>query len=595
MKKYISAALALTVGILPSLAAPKTITIKSLDDLANNKTYLIVRNGSTRETSGYVYATDKKDGAQLVSSLATQTDTASIYCKYSIHYSEREQAYYLYNLGAENFVSANKQNLAVTSSSAGEFKLVYNDPASSWVLISDGYALGMMLSNGSFLFLDDYHTSSLAKKSNMHFEIKEVNGITISQAEVDAIEEKVASGRAAKLKEYNSFVKDASNVVNTSDLPRYIGDYDLDELKYALENDSKYSMREIEEIYQRTLMSRYPKDGHYYRLHNGNRPGGSSARKSNVLATTHDGRLLMRELEYHSYGTATDDYTDDLNLFCVNHYYGDPTRITLRAAAFDKYLMGGANQQRLNMVDAADDATAYDLNFLNTRAKRLTIANTAVGTYLSVTAEPDFALWGYNVLESSSEWYFEPINTITIPVDANGYGTFCLPCGVTLPEGVQAFTVSEIAQGKAYVQEIKPQVYRYVPCIIKAAPGTKTVDLTVVDNENQVATAMTGHVRKASTGTPGRYVPTFSDKGITLTYAAASEDVPMPGTIYVAGDDLGALETIVNDLPEDHLENISSEEADAANLYDLHGRSVSGNLRPGIYINATTHKAIRIQ
>lgn len=590
MKRNILATLGLTLGILSGIAAPKVIS--NIEDIANDKVYLLKREGSSIEINGYVYAKATREGSHLLCATGTKADTAATVARFSIHYSEREKAYFLYNLGAEMFVSGNaSKKLAVITAAAESCMPIYNPKSKFWMLVCAGYSIGLDADTGSHIFLDDMNVRE-SKKLGNHFTIQESRAEVLSQEQIDAIEAKVAAGRETKLKTYRTFLKNAAQVVNTNDLTRYIGDFDLDELTYAMDNSDKYSMSEIEEIYQRTLLGRFPREGRYYRFHNAQRPG---ERKSNVLATATDGSLFVRQLEYLSYATATDGCSDDLNLVSVHYNGGDAMQVCLKSAAFNQYFKGGANQEKVTLTSDIDDATVYATDFFSQRQKRLYYSIASKNTYLTVTGGSDASLWGYNVKENASEWYLEEVKTISIPVDANGYAAFCLPCGFTAPEGAKVFTVAEIAGGKAYIQEIKPAVPAYTPTIIKVEAGATVAELAIGDTDNVVATAMTGNVRKSETGMPGRYVPTFGKDGITLTYAAATEDAAMPGSCYVVSDDLGALTTVINDLPEDHIESISIEEADADMLYDLHGRAVRGKLRPGVYINATTHKAVRVQ
>lgn len=590
MKKIISAALALTVGAISAIAAP--ITIKDVKDIANDRVYILKREGATKDINGFIYAKDVREGSQIIADAMAKVDTTQAVARFSIHYSEREKAYYLYNLGAERFVSGNStKKLAIVTSASAEFTPIFNPTASYWIFLCGGYVLGSSDDNGTSIFLDDMRRAQ-ARKAGTHFTLYESTSERLSKEQIDAIEVKVSEGRAAKIKEYRDFLKNAALVVNTGDLPRYIGEYDLEALTYALDHESDYSLKELEEIYNETVLGRFPKEGRYYRIHNGYRPV-EGERKSNAMATRDDGTLFVRSLEYGAYGTATDGCSDDLNLFSVHYDGGDATQLRLRATAFNQYLLGGANQEKVTLTNDPDNATVYSFDYTGLRYKRINFYLPSSNTYLTVTADDDHAVWGY-AKEKPSEWYLEEIKTIAVPVDANGYAAFCLPCGTTAPEGTNVYTLKEIAQGKAYLQAIPTLIPAYTPVIVKTTPGAENIQLTVGDHRiTETASAMTGNVRK-TTSTPGRYVPTFSADGVKFTYAPASDEPAMPGSCYVVSDDLGDLTTVVNEEVQDRLDTISIDDADPSQLYDLHGRAVKGNLRPGIYIDANTHKSIRV-
>lgn len=588
MKTIISSLLLLGAA---SFAANAAVEVKNTKELDNNKVYLIMRNSISASLGrGYAYVDGTGTKAHLYTATAAKADTTDVNAHFSLHYSPREKAYYLYSLGAEKFIGGGKNHIAELSATAVDCNPMYSDLAAGWLLDCGGYLLAAVSDEDGFAMFNDEYNAGRAKAKGTHFVISEKHGATITKEQSDAIETKIAESRESALKTYRTFLTKAQKVIGTGDLANYIGEYDLDELTYALDHADDYSLAEIEEIYQRTLVSRFPLGNTYYRIHNGVRPG---TRATNYMATTTDGALRVRTLEAPAFGSATEGYSDDLCLFRFFPVDGDRTQMRMQAAAFYQYLAGGANQEEVRLTSSADDATVYELtaHIVNGRVFRFTLPSKE--SYLSVTSAPECKVWGYSTLETANQWFIEQVNTISVPVDANGYATVCLPCGVALPDGVKAYTVTDVADGKAYVEELQSPIHLSTPWIIKAAAGAGTVELPIEDNRNWTRSAMAGNMR-ATASTPGRYVPTFSASGISFTYQPESDEPSMPGSCYIVSDDQGPLTTVMGANPNSGIEEITADEAAGRELYDLVGRRVSGTPRAGIYINAATKKTIRV-
>lgn len=589
MKTIISSLLLLAGGVLAAGATP--VEVKDTKDLSNNKVYLLMRDAtSSTNGRGYAYVQGTGSKARVYTASGSAADTTATTAHFSIHYSPKEKSYYLYSLSEGTFVTGGKDKKANLSETAAAFTPLYSDLAERWLLECGGYVLGFSEDDGIALFYDDM-TKGKARTRGTHFLIYEKSGVTLTSAQSDEIEAKVIASRESALKTYRDFLSKASKVVSTGDLANYIGDYELDALTYALDHADDYSLAEIEAIYQETVVSRFPKGNTYYRIHNGNRPG---KRATNYMSTRTDGQPFVRTLEQPAFGTAAEGCSDDLCLFRFFPVDGDRTRMRIQAAAFYQYFTGGANQELVKLTSGEDDATVYELtaNIVNGRIFRFTLP--AKNSYLSATSAPDCNVWGYSTMENANQWFIEKVTSVSVPVDANGYATVCLPCGVALPEGVKAYTVTDVADGKVYVEEIESPVHLSTPWIVKAPAGAGTVELPIEDNRNWTASAMTGNMRATTAGTPGRYVPVFSANGISFTYAEATDAPALPGSCYIVSDNQGALTTVMGHNPNSGIEEITADQAAERDLYDLVGRKVSGTPRPGIYINAATKKTLRV-
>lgn len=570
------------------------VEVTSTSQLSNNKVYLLERNAaSAKNGKGFTFVNGSGTKATLATASASSADTSSVATHFTFHYSPREKALYLYNLSAGMFITGNNKHQACVSAKAVDCMPLYSDLSKSWLIDCDGYALACDDTDGFILFYDDL-TSGRARANGTHFKIYEKFNASVSEEVSNEIEAKIADARESSLKVYRDFLSKAGNVLSTNDMPRYLGEYDVEELAYALDHADDYSIAEIEEIYQNALLSRFPKPGRYYRLHNASRPvSGVAGRPTNYMSTDVDGTLRVRTIEEPAANVASEGLSDDLVLFRFWPVDGDPTQVKIEAASFGEYLAGGGNQEYVKL-GSSDGATVYELRSIGTLTRSFRIALPAKSTFLSVSSVPDCYVWGYKNTEDPNQWFIEPIETITVPVDANGYATACMPCAVEVEEGAKAYTVTSFASGKAYVEEVESPVHMRTPLILKAAPGKKEVTLTISNTTKWLASEMTGATRVLES-TPGRYVPQFSASGISFVYEPASDNTVAPGAAYIVSDDQGPIETVMGANPDASIEEISAADADVRELFDLVGRRVDSTPRPGIYVDALSRKAVRVK
>lgn len=562
-------------------------TIRDKQDFSNDAIYNISRQGVSSVGGGYLHSTEGSN--VLFASVSSKIDKTLPEARWSIHYSEREKTYYLYNLGNGKFLSGNTRNKGIFTESLVDCMPIYNDVLKYWMLDCGGYFIGMPEEyDGKALFADDITKEAARTDVNAFFTITSVEDATLTQEQIAEIEAKIAAGREAKLEEYREFLDDAKNVTTNSRTENYLGSYDTDALEYALNNADKYSLAEIEEIYQQTVLSRFPKETCYYRLRNSTRP--KAAYYNNILSTTVEGNDIMsRELATPSFGTAADGYTDDLGLVRFRTVNGDATKVKIQFPSIGMYLTSANNNGKPGLTASYDDAYTFQIQTTSVKQRYYRFAQPDKNSWLTISGGN--TLVGYNTAENAMRFYIEPVNTISVPVDANGYASVFVPCGINLPEGVKAYTVTDFSNGKAYIEELETPIHLNTPFIVKAPAGQSTVDLIVENTTKWVASAM-GGTAIIKTDAPGRYVPTFSANGISFTYT--TEATAMPGSAYIVSENLGDITTVMGANPNAGIEEITTEQAADVELFDLQGRRVISNPQPGIYINATTKRPVRI-
>lgn len=567
-------------------------TINSLDQISSHAIYTLNRQATVANGGGLLHSTTENEFITSTRNnygITTDEDAA----RWSIHYSQREKAYFLYNIGSGTFASGDTRNRAILSSTPVDARFTYHSIPRGWLIDCGGALLGLDKDNkGIALFTDDIDRSA-ARDLTCYYTITALDGETISQSLYDEIENKIIEGRKEAMAKYTEFIDKAEQLaasVNKNNAA-YIGLYDLDELKYAVEHADNYTLNEIEDIYQKTLLSRMPKAGKFYRLHFQERPTKSYYK--NTLRSREDGSLVSAEFREFAFGSATEGFSDDLCLFRFWPVDG-PTRVKIEVAAFGDFLTGVGNNQAPGRTSTPSEAEVYTIsnrgNFQRTYLLEQSIGN----SWLTISGAMDLMSW--NAKESAMYFYLEPVDTISVPVDANGYASVCLPCGVKVPEKCKAYTVTSVDNGQAFVEEITGLIHENTPWILKAEAGATSVKVPVENNTAWHKTEMTGNV-KVNANTPGRYVPEYSASGITFKYVAATEpaEKTLPGYIYIVSEDNGPLTTVMGANPNAAIEEITVDDASTRELFDLQGRRVIDTPRPGLYINAATKRVIRVK
>lgn len=582
MKRLIYSLAILVAGSVAFTANGKTIRDKA--EFRNDAIYNLTRYATTANGGGVMHSVADSD--QIYTSASSKIDKSDLAARWSIHYSKLENAYYLYNLASGKFVTGNQKNKAVFTETATDVVPLYNEDIRYWMIDCGGYFIGMPTEYAGKAFFTDGLTKEEAREITGFFTIASDDDETLTSEQIQAIEAKIMAGRELKLAEYREFLEDAENVGTSERTKNYLGAYDLDALKYALEHADQYSLAEIEELYQQAILSRFPKVDCYYRMRSqGGRP--TTYYKVFVGTTTENG-VVSREQE-PTFGTAKDGFTDDLGLMRFWTVDGDRTRVKIQFPATGMYLTSANSGAAVGLTSSYDEAYVFTLETTNVKQRYYRIAQPEKESWITVAG--DNRLVGYGKAENYMRFYIEPVRTISVPVDANGYASVCVPCGVSLPEGVTAYTVTDFSGGKAYVEQLEGTIHMNTPFIVKAAAGAKTVDLVVENTTEWIATAMAG-TTVVKTDAPGRYVPTFSAEGISFTYT--EEPSVMPGAAYIVSENIGEVTTVMGANPEAGIEEITSEEASKLELFDLQGRRVSETPRSGIYINAATKRALRI-
>lgn len=570
------------IATLGVMAAAMTLSvnaanIKKIEDIKNDVAYVIKRQGNSGTVSGnlnYLEGSDIIQGTNTVGA----TDPKA---QWSVHYSAKEKAYYLYNLGAEKFAAGDNKGQAVFSENAVKVTPIYLETAGYWILDCGGNILGLEKDETGAVIFSDAITKDNYKETGYCFAISDTPNRTLTEEEIAAIETKVAAGREVRIQELLAFLADAEDMAAKEAYRKYAGNYDLTELKEVLANNSRYSLSYIEEVYNRCVESRLPKYG-YYQLHNESRP---STYKRNLLTVQTNGSLLSEDLSNPTWGTAGGNRMEDLNYFSFIPYNGDPWHVTLLHNASGRKLeCPVANNSKL-WASPDITGTVFALVPYKDFRWQFSLAHTEAETTITISGSNEAVSW--NQSEAPMRFYVEKVNDITVTTDANGYLSTVLPANITLPEGVQAWVCTSVRDGKAYFEEAEGGIGANIPFVLKATPGKVTLPLAGVPA--WYASGMTGTCIKAAAPARQQIVSTANG----FAFEPVAEGTVSPCTAWAATESQTPLEVVMGADPESNIAEIAA--AEGLELFDMHGRLVSGTPRPGLYINATTHRVVRVK
>ncbi|MCM1297747.1 MAG: hypothetical protein NC311_19595, partial [Muribaculaceae bacterium] len=279
-------------------------------------------------------------------------------------------------------------------------------------------------------------------------------------------------------------------------------------------------------------------------------------------------------------------YAEDL---CMFRFVPSSTRnlYTMEISALGSFFGANGNSVRVAIVD---EENAYPYILQHDEMSRLyTFADSQSSRWL--TASGSAELVGYAFKEDPMKWYLEEVKDVTIETDANGYAAVMLPCGVEIPSSCKAFTVTSVSDGTAYAAELIGEIPAATPFVLKSTVEGARVQLPVKYVSTKVASAMSGtNIRR--TDAPVRHELVSTADG--FSFRQVSSGIVKANSAYLLADTADTLSVVIGEDPNAGVDEIPVDAISADDVfYDLSGRRVV-NPAPGIYVNATTKKVVKI-
>jgi hypothetical protein len=523
------------------------------------------------DLDGYVVATD--EGVNLDWFVDDDSKEWVVY--------DYRDTYYLYNLGTKAFLSVDTENsLAITDNeTVPDVRLLYIDRLDGWAFDCGGSLLGLSSSKSSFVFLDDVKDSN-----NVIFTITpSLVGRELTDEENATILETIKAKFEDALQPYREFVANAKAFkASDTNLAGYAGNYDTSDLENALENKS---LAEIDVAYQKALLTRLPKAGHYYHIVNYARPNANSLKNYLHLMRDKNNALNSSGITSISIEEAVDNSKEDLCLFSFEYGNAGPYQVKVKVAATGTYFGTESNGVSIPATSTVDNATVYELEPMSDFSQLFRFKYPNSSRWLTVSGICN--LVPYSNVETAMQWYFEEATEISgIKLDSEGYALIDLPCPVKMPTDVEFYVADEIkTDGTVVMTQLNGTVLpANTPVLIHSVNATEPLTLDIC-TDNEVEYNVT-HNLLAGTNVILTDVTTYAmqiNADGSLQLGEDQTGTILPNSAYILSDGNNIYSGITDVTTE------SPENTDNDVWYDLNGRRI---VHPdhGIYLNGTQHK-----
>lgn len=267
--------------------------------------------------------------------------------------------------------------------------------------------------------------------------------------------------------------------------------------------------------------------------------------------------------------------------------YSPNAELSIAASPYNVEGNGGWTAQSCVMAAAAGDVTIESIGSAQYTLKNYTQTmycnghSNGNGTSGTITNNNDNGVGG------GSAWYLMPVSTISIPlnsVDSESYGTMCLPFGVTLGDGADAYYITiENGRAKAHLLSEK-QIPSGVPVLLRSTTNAASVTATINDAATATTTGnkLVGTYTKLTSLPDGnKYILGNGDVGIGF-YKLASGKVLGANKAYLNIDGVEVKSFALDFDGTDAIMNIIEGSSDQI-IYDMSGRQVNKPVR-GLYI-----------
>lgn len=186
---------------------------------------------------------------------------------------------------------------------------------------------------------------------------------------------------------------------------------------------------------------------------------------------------------------------------------------------------------------------------------------------------------------NNCDWFIEEVTNLPVSVSAAGYATLYAPVALTIPAGVEAYTVA-FEDGKAKLTPITETIPANTGVVIEATEGTYNFAITTTDAT--ATTALTGNVATANVDADATaYILGKGTQGVGFYKLNSTERTIKGGRAYYvapAGEATQAVAFLFDNTVTsiDAIKDALNEAKGA--IYDLTGRKVTNAVKGGIYI-----------
>lgn len=190
--------------------------------------------------------------------------------------------------------------------------------------------------------------------------------------------------------------------------------------------------------------------------------------------------------------------------------------------------------------------------------------------------------------EASGQWYLEPVNQISVSLNAAGMTGLCMPFGMQVPEtAATVYTVDNVtADGVIHLQKVETDtIPAYMPVILVGKASAKvTVSIFRTDRVHEDAPLLHGTAANLSKMEAGSfYTLTYTENQCRMS-TSSSTNVAANSVYLLKSDGLPECDYFTFSLGEEGIRQISQDTpSQTSEAYDLQGRRV-GDGAKGIVV-----------
>jgi hypothetical protein len=491
---------------------------------------------------------------------------------------------YIYNLGTKACLSPDTENNAAVTDTelVPDVRMRYIDRLSGWVIDCGGYLLGLSSSNSYFVFLDD-----AVSNDNVIFTLMPSDRQLTDEEDATILAAIKAKFEEA-LQPYREFVANVKEFeANNTNIAGYAGSYDITALEAALETGS---LADIDIAYQKALLTRLPKAGHYYRIANYCRPKANVFTNYLHIQRNTSNTLTSSGVTAPAFGKASNGSKEDLCLFTFEYPNANPYQVKVKAAATGTYFGTNSSGSPIPVTATVDNATVYEIEPMGDFVKlfRLKTASNS----LRLTSAGNSALVPYGAIEDSEQWYFEEVKEISgITLNNGGYALIQLPCPVKMPEDVEFYVADHIkTDGSVVMEQLTGNVLAAnTPVLIHSTTSATPLTLAI-STDDEVEYDITHNLLSGTNviATDVAIAQMQLNPEGTLQLIKDTSTTILPNSAYLESNDEADAILLTDDI-ETGINDVTTDSSENNEWYDLNGRRIV-NPKQGIYINGTRNE-----
>ncbi len=283
---------------------------------------------------------------------------------------------------------------------------------------------------------------------------------------------------------------------------------------------------------------------------------------------------------------------------------GDDGKRYLYNPQADAYYGGSAGSKTTQLYDEAS-APAWVAGLVDENNSVYTFEMSGSGQYLNAYSATETGTWGGGSSDNNNLWTVTPVDEYSVSIPTSGFLPVCYPFAFDMPEGLEAYYISEIAS-----EEYEGQNYHYAvltempegsitartPVILSGARGSYKLSLRPQDfGEPLESGLLKGTTLKLTPVTKGSTmynIAATTDAGAGACFSLSSATSVSANKAYLDAVEGASKIYLVQELPTGIDELGADAEKSDTTYYNIDGTRAHRLERGRVYINASGVKVI---